>query len=63
MKVKVAVLQYEVPEEADKSLSKLDEMVGQASWMDVKLIVAPETAVRSADKLKKKDEDFFQNVF
>ena len=55
MKVKVAVLQYEVPEDTEASFKKLDEMVGQAAWNGVKLIVAPETAVGSSKELNEKD--------
>lgn len=52
MKVKVAVLQYEVPEDTDASFAKLDEMVGNATWSGAKLIVAPETAVGNVKELK-----------
>ena len=52
MKVKVAVLQYEVPEDTDASFKKLDEMVGNATWSGAKLVVAPETAVGNVKELK-----------
>ena len=52
MKVKVAVLQYEVPEDTDDSFKKLGEMVGNATWSGAKLVVAPETAVGNAKELK-----------
>ena len=52
MKVKVAVLQYDVPEDSDASFKKLDEMVLQASWAGAKLVVAPETAVGEVGELK-----------
>ena len=51
MKVKVAVLQYEVPEGTDASFVKLDEMVGNAVWSGAKLVVAPETAVGNVKEL------------
>lgn len=52
MTVKVAVLQYEVPEKTDESFVKLDELVGRAAKMGARLIVAPETAVGEAGETK-----------
>ena len=52
MKVKVAVLQYDVPEKTDESFLKLDEMVDKAVKMGAKLVVAPETAVGEAGETK-----------
>ncbi len=52
MKIKVAVLQYDVPESTDTSFKKLDEMVGNAVWSGAKLVVAPETAVGNVKDLK-----------
>lgn len=52
MRVKVAVLQYEVPEDTNASFNKLDEMVGNAVWSGAKLVVAPETAVGNVKELK-----------
>lgn len=56
MKVKVAVLQYDVPEGTDASFKKLGEMVGNASWSGAKLVVVPETAVGSAKELKEDND-------
>lgn len=62
MKIKVAVLQYEVPESSEASFKKLDEMVGQAAWGSAELVVAPETAVGEVGELKAKDVDYFQRL-
>lgn len=56
MKVKIAVLQYDVPESLDISFLKLDEMVGNAVWSGVKLVVAPETSVGNIKELKKETD-------
>ena len=52
MRVKVAVLQYEVPAKTDGSFTKLDEMVSVAVKMGARLVVAPETAVGEAGETK-----------
>jgi predicted amidohydrolase len=52
MKVKVAVLQYEVPEDANQAFNKLAEMVSQASWSGAKLVVTPETALGELSKVE-----------
>jgi len=62
MKVKVAVLQYDVPEESDTSFKKLNEMILQAGWAGARLIVAPETAVGEVGELKEKDIDYFSRL-
>jgi predicted amidohydrolase len=62
MKLKVAVLQYDVPEDTEASFKKLDEMVGQAAWGRAKLVVAPETAVGSSKELKEKDINHFPRL-
>lgn len=62
MKVKVAILQYECPEESVASFKKLNEMVLQASWAGAKLIVAPETAVGEVGELKNTDVDYFPRL-
>ncbi len=62
MKVKVAVLQYGVPDATDDSFKKLNEMVLQASWAGAKLVVAPETAVGEVGELKDKDIDYFPRL-
>jgi len=62
MKVKIAVLQYEVPEESDASFKKLDEMVSQAVWSRVKLVVAPETSVGELKEVKEKDIDYLSKL-
>jgi predicted amidohydrolase len=56
MKVRVAVLQYDVPEDTDTSFKKLDELVGNAVWSAVKLVVAPETAVGNIKELTKETD-------
>lgn len=56
MKVKVAVLQYVVPEDADSPFTKLDEMVGNAVWSGAKLVVAPEAAVGNVKELDAKKD-------
>jgi predicted amidohydrolase len=62
MKVKVAVLQYDVPEETEASFKKLEEMVMQAAWAGAKLIVAPETAVGELAKIKDDDVDYLPRL-
>jgi len=62
MKLKVAVLQYEVPEESDASFKKLDELVSQATWANAKLVVAPETAVGDVGELKEKDVNYLPRL-
>ncbi len=62
MKIKVAVLQYEVPEGADESVAKLDEMVRQASWSGAKLVVAPETAVGMLADTKISNKDYLPTI-
>jgi predicted amidohydrolase len=59
MKVKVAVLQYDVPYDTDDSFKKLSEMVLQASWAGAKLVVAPETAVGNYNEIKERSVDYF----
>ncbi len=58
MKVKVAVLQYDCPEDVEESFRKLNEMVGQASFMGAKLVVTPETAVGNLKEVKSSDVDY-----
>lgn len=62
MKVKVAVLQYNCPEYPEESLRKLNEMVGQASFMGAKLVVAPETSVGDAVDTKNSGRDYLQDL-
>jgi len=62
MKVKVAVLQYDVPEDSDASFKKLNEMVMQASWAGASLIVAPETAVGGFKEVKERDTDYLARL-
>lgn len=52
MKVRVAVLQYEVPDGVENEVNKLQEMIAQASWSGAKLVVAPETALGELAKVK-----------
>jgi predicted amidohydrolase len=62
MKIKVAVLQYEVPEEIDASFKKLDELTMQASWAGAQLIVAPETSVGMVKEVKESGVDYFPRL-
>ncbi len=45
MKIKVAVLQYDVPDTSEAEYQKLAEMTSHAAWSGAKLVVAPETAL------------------
>jgi predicted amidohydrolase len=62
MKVKVAVLQYDVPDDSGASFKKLDEMVSQAAWGGARLVVAPETAVGEVGELKDKNIDYLPRL-
>lgn len=62
MKVKVAVLQYDVPEDSNSSFKKLEEMVGQAVWSGAKLVVAPETSVGNLQELAGDNYDHFPRL-
>ena len=62
MKVKVAVLQYDVPNISEAAFKKLDELVMQASWAGAELIVAPETAIGEVGELKEKDIDYLLSL-
>lgn len=62
MKIKVAVLQYDCPEEAKESVVRLEEMVGQAAKLGAKLVVAPETAVGEAMETKKTGVDYLPDL-
>lgn len=58
MKIKVAVLQYECPEDVENSIKKLDEMVSRASQMGAKLVVAPETSIGMLGDVKTVGTDY-----
>jgi predicted amidohydrolase len=62
MKVKVAVLQYEIPQSRDDSFKKLSELVLQASWAGSKLVVAPETAVGVLSEIKGEEVDLLARL-
>ncbi len=57
MKIKVAVLQYEVPDSSEAEYKKLSEMTTQAVWSGAKLVVAPETALGELAKVEGVDTD------
>jgi len=62
MKVKVAVLQYDVPDGTDDSFRKLDELVDKAVKLGARLVVAPETAVGNAGETKETGVDLLPRL-
>jgi predicted amidohydrolase len=62
MKVKVAVLQYDVPLETEDSFKKLEEILSKAEWMGAKLVVVPETVIGSLDEVKTSDIDYLPRL-
>ncbi len=62
MFVKVAAFQYKVPEETEKSIVRLTEMVGQAAWAGAKLVVAPETAIGMLTDVKNAEKDYLPDL-
>jgi predicted amidohydrolase len=62
MKLKVAVLQYECPEDVDNSINKLDEMVSKASQMGARLVVAPETSIGMLGDVKSVGTDYLPEL-
>lgn len=62
MKLKVAVLQYDVPESTDDSVMKLDDMVNKAVKQGGELIVAPETAIGEGLEVKKTGVDYLPRL-
>lgn len=62
MKIKVAVLQYDVPLPTDESFKKLEELIGKAEWMGAKLVVAPETAIGDAGEVMDTGIDYFPRL-
>lgn len=62
MKIKVAVLQYDCPEDIDNSIKKLDEMVEKASQKDVKIVVAPETSIGMLGDVKTVGADYLPQL-
>lgn len=61
MKVKVAVLQYDVPEKTGDAVVKLDEMVENAAG-GAGLIVAPETAIGEVGEVKETGVDYLSHL-
>ena len=62
MKVKVAVLQYDVPDGTDDSFKKLDELVDKAVKLGARLVVTPETAVGNAGETKETGIDLLPRL-
>ncbi len=62
MKIKVAVLQYDCPEDVENSIKKLDEMVSKASKLGVKLVVAPETSIGMLGDVKTVGTDYLPEL-
>lgn len=62
MKLIVAVVQYDVPEDTENSLRKLSEMAAKAAAEKAKLLVAPETAIGMLDEVKKNSTDYLPNL-
>lgn len=62
MKLKVAVLQYECPEDVDNSIKKLDEMVFKASQSGARLVVAPETSIGMLGDVKTLGTDYLPEL-
>lgn len=62
MKVKVAVLQYNVPESSEDAFKKFEGMVNKASWMGAKLVVAPETAIGNSSEVKESGVDYLPQL-
>lgn len=62
MKLKVAVLQYECPEDVENSIKKLDEMVSKASEMEANLVCAPETSIGMFADVKTVGTDYLPEL-
>lgn len=62
MKVKIAVAQYRVPQEPAASFKKLNEIAVSASFMNVKLLVVPETAIGSLAEVKSVGTDYLPEL-
>lgn len=62
MKIKVAVLQYDVPLSTSASINKLVALTAQAAKQGAKLVVAPETAVGEAMETKTTGVDHLESL-
>lgn len=62
MKLKVAVLQYDCPEDVENSILKLNEMVSKASKLGAKLVVAPETSIGMLGDVKTVGTDYLPDL-
>lgn len=62
MKVKVGVAQYEVPLSTDDSIKKLTKVAASASFFNVKILVAPETAIGMLGDVKEAARDYLPEL-
>jgi len=62
MKITVAVAQYIIPSDVDKSLDKLESMALYAKMHKADLIVAPECAIGYWAKLSQNNKDFLPSL-
>lgn len=62
MNLKVAVLQYDCPEDVENSIIKLNEIVSKASKLGAKLIVAPETSIGMLGDVKTVGTDYLPEL-
>lgn len=62
MKLKVAVLQYDCPEDVENSILKLNDMVSKASKLGAKLVVAPETSIGMLGDVKTVGTDYLPDL-
>ena len=62
MKVKVGVAQYEVPLSTEDSIKKLTKVATSAAFFNVKILVAPETAIGMLGDVKKVACDYLPEL-